>query len=446
MPSLTDNLIMSGYLLLWVITFIWYHRKSRHIDGGSTVIASYIAYAVFSLFTLNDEIFVVTYEPLRLFPFLYLYMMLIIALSPAIKMHNSEVTQIEDPQSTSLYIPCIILVLCVIAQIPNMLSNFSSGIFALLTDTDAGKDAYLEQASEADNAGSSIGNAPSLIFNILYDCVVFLFFYYLTRRDKSRIFAIVLSVSIFTGMILPVANGQRGSVIKAVLTIVCGYMIFRQFLSARINLWIGRIGIIAGIIVAVPIIAITTSRFSDRTNGTDVGGYVYWYLGQENLYFNNSALDAGGIRYGDRTANLFKRTIISGTPKNYVERRDKYKNLKIDDFWFVTFVGDFTLDYGPIGALLIFIVFNAWALTMIKPRDGTIKLHQLLLVYFTLCICIQGGMTLFSYSDTGNLIIIIFALLYAWLRYHEALLSRFPLLISDENKGTAVNSRKEMIC
>ena len=44
----------------------------------------------------------------------------------------------------------------------------------------------------------------------------------------------------------------------------------------------------------------------------------------------------------------------------------------------------------------------------------------------------QGGMVLFSYSDTGNLIILIYALLYAWLRYHEALLKRFPLEVRSE--------------
>jgi hypothetical protein len=128
---------------------------------------------------------------------------------------------------------------------------------------------------------------------------------------------------------------------------------------------------------------------------------------------------------------MVKRAIWSDTPKNYMERRDKYCNLKIDDYYFVTFVGDFVIDFGPILAFLIFVVFNLWVLSEIKPRDGTIKLHQLLLLYFTLCVCMQGGMVLFSYSDTSNLIVFVFIVLYVWLRYHEALLKRFPLIPKD---------------
>jgi oligosaccharide repeat unit polymerase len=228
-------------------------------------------------------------------------------------------------------------------------------------------------------------------------------------------------------MLAPVVKGQRGSVIKSALTLVAGYMMFRQYLSERINK-IAKVSFITmAVIIAVPITAITMSRFGNRKGSDGAAGFVYWYLGQANIYFNNYALSAGGTRNGDRTLNIFKRVIWSDTPKNYDERRDKYHNLEIDDYWFTTFVGDFVIDFGPLVAFLIFVVFNLWVLSKIHPRDGTIKLHQLLLVFFTLCVCIQGGMVLFAYSDTGNIIIVIYILLYAWLRYHEALLKRFPL-------------------
>jgi oligosaccharide repeat unit polymerase len=178
--------------------------------------------------------------------------------------------------------------------------------------------------------------------------------------------------------------------------------------------------------VAIPIIAITISRFSDREDSPETSGYVYWYIGQANIYFNNYALDAGGTRNGDRTFNMAKRLLSPDTPKNYTERRDKYRNLKIDDGFFTTFVGDFAIDFGPLGAFIIFVVFNGWAILHIPPRDGTIKLHQLLLVYFALCVSLQGGMTLFMYSDTGNLALGAMIILYIWLRFHESLLKKFP--------------------
>ena len=189
-------------------------------------------------------------------------------------------------------------------------------------------------------------------------------------------------------MIIPVLKGQRGSVIKSVLTVIVAYAMFRRYLSERFNRIARIIGVTLAVGVAVPITAITISRFGERKGGSSATGFVYWYIGQANIYFNNYALDPGGLRYGDRTLNMFKRLVWSDTPKNYVERRDKYHNLEIDDYYFTTVVGDFAIDFGPIGALLIFIVFNLWVLYEIRPRDGTIKLHQLLLIYFTLCICI----------------------------------------------------------
>ena len=185
------------------------------------------------------------------------------------------------------------------------------------------------------------------------------------------------------------------------------------------------IGITAAIIISLPIVAITISRFDERSS-SGVSGAISWYVGQGSLYFNNYGLDAGGIRNGDRTANLFKRLIDSETPKNFVERRDKYYYLEMDDYYFTTFVGDFTIDYGPVVTVLIFVVFNLLVITQIRPRDGTMRLDQMLLVFFTLCICMQGGMTLFAYADTAGLRIITQGCLYFYLRYHNALLEHFP--------------------
>lgn len=427
MASQTDNIIAVCYLALWVVTFVWYHYGKKQLDGGSAVMGSYILYAVFTIITLNDEYFDITYEHLRIFPFVYLYVMLMLALLPAISIHFSDVREIENPHSRTLLIPCVLLVVCICVQIPTLLSNFDSNFLSLFLDSDAGKDAYMEGLEKAGDSGSVIRNLPAVIYNMLYDCCVFLFFYFITLKEKKPFFLAALFLSILIGMMIPVMNGQRGSVIKSGFTIVAGYMLFRQFISRRLNRIVQAAGVIVVIIVALPIIAITVSRFSDRKASAEASGFVYWYVGQANIYFNNYALDAGGTRNGDRTMNMFKRVISSDVPKNYVERRDKYGNLNIDDHWFTTFVGDFVIDFGPVGAFVIFVAFNACLLFHIRPRDGTVRLHELLLVYFSLCVSLQGGMTLFMYSDTSNLTIVVMALLYVWLRYHEALLKKFPL-------------------
>jgi oligosaccharide repeat unit polymerase len=425
--AVIDNILTGGYLLVWLITLIWYQRKNRAYDGGSAIIISYIIYAVFSLLSLNDDIFSSWYEPLHFFPYLYLYLMLMIALSPAIYNHIYPGEKLEEPHTRILFAISIIYIGCALILLPNIIVNFQEGFVRLLTDSDAGKDAYSEQLSEAGEQGSAITNIPAILFNMLSDIGIFLCFYYMSRKEKKPVLIILLLLAMFIGLLIPVMRGQRSGVFLSGITIILGYMLFKRYLSNFINRIVLIIGIVGVIIISLPVVAITFSRFGESKGQAAVTGFISWYIGQGNLYFNNYGLDAGGIRYGDRTINLVKRAIDPDTPKNFVERRELYHNLEIDDYYFTTFVGDFTLDFGPVIAVLIFVVFNLWVLTQIQPRDGTLTVAQLLLLYFTMCICMQGGMYLFAYSDTANLKILAVLLLYAYLKYHDVLLRKFPL-------------------
>ena len=134
------------------------------------------------------------------------------------------------------------------------------------------------------------------------------------------------------------------------------------------------------------------------------------YIGQANLNFNNYGLDAGGIRYGDRTFRVFKEILgFPNVPSGPTERRFKYSNLRIDDNRFSTFVGDFTIDFGSVVAVVIFIVFSLLFLRLTKPKNGMMTFSQLIILYLSILIPLQGGMYLFNYSDGGNYRLIGFA-------------------------------------
>jgi oligosaccharide repeat unit polymerase len=413
---------------LWVLTLAWYQYKNHTIDAGTAIVSTYVMYAVFSLITINDEFFSISFNPLKLFPFIYLYVMLMIALSPTIYHHLNPPKSIADPNTRILSFTALIIIVMSFFLIPEILSNIDTGLVKLFTNSDAGNDAYIEQIEENTDQGSKIRNIPGIIYNALSDLPMFLCFYFMTLKEKKYGLILGLLFAIFIGILLPIVHGQRGGVIISILTSIVGYMLFKPYISERINRYFRIFGISFVAIISIPIIAITLSRFGE--NAVGVGGIVNWYVGQENLYFNNYGLDAGGIRNGDRTMFLLKRAIDPDTPKNYTERREKYHNLKIDDYFFYTFVGDFTIDFGPVVAFVIFVVFNIVILFLIRPRDGTIQLYQLLLLYFSMCICMQGGMALFSFSDYEGLRIVVVVLLYTYLRYHQLLLEKFPLFSS----------------
>lgn len=420
-----DNILASLYLLLWVVTFVVLHLRHRRLDAMSAIIFMYIIYAIFSLLTINDPLFAITFEPLTTFPYIFLYVMLMVALLPSIYYHSHEVKAIDHTNTRIIKPYCWFIVLCAVILIPDIINNFQEGIVKLFTDTDAGKDAYMEQLQDAEDNGSSITNIPAIIFNASYDIVIFFFFYYLTFKQKDIWLLLGLLLCMVVGIMQPIMMGQRTGVINGMLTIFVAYMMFRRFLNSGLKRKIELFGIIGMLSAILPVAAVTFSRFGETNAG--VKGYLYWYVGQGSLFFNNYGLYAGGIRYGDRTFNLFKRLIDPSTPTNYVERRAKYHNLDMDDDRFTTFVGDFCIDFGPIIAAIIFVLFTWYIMKNIRSTKGeTLKTHQLLLLYFTLCVCMQGGMYLFAYSDTGNLrIIVLFAFVY-YLKLHEKLLLVFP--------------------
>lgn len=422
---LNNNILAAAYLLVWIFTLVWYQAKERSADGGTAIICAYILYAIFSLISLNDSFFSLAYDPLTVFPYIYLYVMMMIAMSPLIYNHINPTSVIVEPETKILSITSWLIIICSILILPNIIQNSGDGIVKLFTDTDAGNDAYMEQASNADESGSGINNLSAIIYNSLSDITVFLCFYYMTLKRKNIVLIVGLFFAILVGLLMPIMNGERSGVALSLLTVIGGYMLFRRYLSKRINRLVQITGIVLVIVISLPIAAITVSRFGEKASG--VGGYLTWYIGQGSLYFNNKALDAGGTRNGDRTMNLLKRVIDPSTPKNYSERRDKYHNLKIDDYNFTTFVGDFVIDFGPVVPIFIFIGFNTYVILKIRPDNEKIKVHQLLLLFFTLCISMQGGMYLFSFSDTGNLRIVTLFGLYGYLRYHEVLLEKFPL-------------------
>ncbi len=428
---ITDNIMAVMYLMFWIVTFIWYHIKRMSLDAGSVIIGSYVLYAVFTIFTINDDLFSMTYEPLALFPFLLLYVMLMIALSPIIYNHTHKIEEISDPNTRILKPLCWFMVLCAFALLPDIVANFGEGLVKLFTDSDAGKEAYLEQLSEGEDTGHGVSNIFAIFFNALYDLLIFFSFYYLSQKKKDKLLLTALFISVGIGLLFPVMMGQRTGVVNGIFTIIVAYFIFREVMEKKIKRGIEIVGGVFIFLTILPVVAITVSRFGQTNAG--VTGYINWYVGQANVYFNNHAIDNGGIRYGDRTFNLVKQVIDPSTPKNYNERRYKYHNLDIDDFYFVTFVGDFMIDFGPVIGCLIIIIFSIYVfIRMHRAREGIVELHQMLLLYFVICVCMQGGMYLFAYSDSGNLKMFALFALYVYLRVHEALLNKFPKKTDEE--------------
>lgn len=408
-----SNIWLACYVLAWIITLIWYQKKKKYFDPGSFIICSYLLYAISSLFLYNNSYYGPEFKEIHLLPFVYLYLMLMLALKPIIKYDVSKIERIQRPSNFALYTIIFIYVLASLLRLVHELPHLMDGLTRILLDSAGGSDIYNEMRLDYDTKGDgAIVSLPAIISNVLGDMAILIFFYYMTLPDEKKVVTILLFVGILSTILSFVAESQRGPVLGKVMALLVTYFTIRKFIPLKRNRIIQLVLIVSVIVISIPIIAISISRFSTRDGGGTIGSFCD-YAGQANLNFNNYAFDNNGIRYGDRTFPLFKRLLgFENVPHNFVERRNKYPHLYIDDGCFIGYVGDFCLDFGPIITVFIFAVFTLFVISATKVYNRTIKFHQLLLLHFVIYICTNGGMKLYPYADMGNLNVISLFMAY----------------------------------
>lgn len=415
MESLISNINIILYILFWIVTIILYQIKKRNFDAGSFLLFIYLTYAITSLILYNSNSY--HFNQIRLLPFVYLFLMLMLFFLPILKYNTYKIDKIQRIPSVYLLIISVIFIGSSLIQLPSIIYDFTFSIKKLLTSSSGGLDLYHKSLAEARFLGDGkIANFGSIISNTYGKFGILLFFYYLTLQKRSKLILIGLFISCIINILSNVSLGQRGPILETLLSMIITYFALRRFFQPEVNRIIKIVGGGFLLVSLIPVIALTISRFGNDTKGSMSS--VYYYGGQENLYFNNYGLDDEGIRYGDRTFPLFKRILgFENVPRNFIERRAKYPHLKINDEKFYTFVGDFTIDFGPIIATLIFLFFSIFVLIKTKIRNGIIRFHQLILLHFVMIVCVLGGMKLYPFSDVGgNLQLIGYFIAYMFFR------------------------------
>lgn len=412
-----SNIYLMTNTLIWFLTFIIYQRTQKYFGAGSFLLLFYFSIAIVGFHLFNLPLGKDWFKEIKIFPFVYLYAMIMLATLPILKFKEQKTFSIQQPSNLFLTIIYVLIIFASLSQLKPIFTDFSSGLSKMLIDSRAGQELYLETFSKADQAGDNkIENLAIIISGMLSNIAILLLFFNLTFTKKNKLIIIGLSLSVILAILSSIASGARGGITNTILTSIITYILLRNFMSQNTRKMVMRIGIIMIFLISIPFLLITVGRFGNHDSFDSLSS-IEWYYGQSFLNFNNYGLDAGDIRNGDRTSALFKQMIWSDTPRNFFDRLYKYSHMKMDESVFYTFVGDFTLDFGPIISFFIFIIASVFFSHKTKVFNQTILFHQLILLFFVVCVCVQGAITLFSFSDIGgNLNLITFVLIYFWFK------------------------------
>lgn len=405
-----NTIALVSYSLLWVFAFYSHQRQTKYFGAGSAILLMFLIYSLISfyLFSISDS----SYRTIRLVPFIYLFVCIIIASYPVLKYNEAEIKTIIPTPPIYIHVFTYIYLFCALIRIPEIISSLSSGITLILLDVDAGQDLY-DNAHLISNT-SGISNIFAIIYNVFADASIILFFYYWIFFPNRKITIIIFAISIIIQVLTQVSMGLRTETVLKALSVVIAYITMRRFMNAkqkRKSLIIG--GVFIGLVLAA-VIAVSFSRF-DNNESVGIESGTLGYIGMGNLVFNEDVWYVNGTRNGDRTANTFKVLLgYKDVPKNIEAVRSKYSSLGVDDSVFYTFVGDFVLDYGLFLTPLIFMFFSIIFRKITKAHNHYIKLHQLIALFFVMNVVVQGGFYLFSYSFSNNLVILGYIALYLY--------------------------------
>ena len=410
------------YLLLWGLTlYLIYIKHNRKFDAAIFLILLNVIYATCSLFSYNDEIlnYLFGARPLTLFPFIYLFFSEMLVMSPVLRFNASRYDSISKPNNQILKIFSVVFIFSIFIRLFYVLPNLKDGFFLLLTAEEGGAELYTQAHELEYESHGIIDNLSSVIVNICGDFGIFVFLYFLSSGTKNKYLLYGYIFSIVFLLLYPLTKGLRTGFVMNLLTFSVGFVAMRQFMSKKILKRFKVIGLSFLALLLFLFAILTFSRFNDNSNTQFGGAYKagFYYVGSANINFNMYCLDANGIRNGDRTVTIFKKLLGFNTPKDLIDIRYKYSNMLIDDSAFSTYVGDFVLDFGPIIAFFIFLCFSLFINNVVSFKGHKIAFHDLLMLYFVMCICAQGGFHLFGYAGKMNYTIIFFLLMYCIFKW-----------------------------
>ena len=180
-----DNLYLVINICLYLIAIIVCYRRYGYMNIGGACLVLYLSIAVVSLHLYNTSTFEFDFERLTLFPFLYLFGMLLMALSSLLKFDERAVTFEQPTAMRSFYALCVVGVLATLFYFISSLSSLQLNLASLFVDS-GGADLYADSMEDSEDVGVGVDNLMSIISNLCSDVMILALFYVMTFKSPKK--------------------------------------------------------------------------------------------------------------------------------------------------------------------------------------------------------------------------------------------------------------------
>ena len=277
------------YALGWLIFFLLLCKNYKKNLTSIFISFFYVVYSILSIYLYNNADFGQNYQEVSIFPYLYLFAMILLSLSPVIAYDHAKVRGLIRPSSSLIDTFTYIFIFLALISLPSTISELRTGIVLLLVDPSGGADLY------KDAHGGGVGSKglieiPKYLISIFSYISIFVFFYYLTLRKQRKFMLIGLAVTMVYNLLRPLSLGLRTDAVMTIFAFMGGYVIMYKWIpKKRKKILLTLASSIGGLVFCLMMI-LTVSRFEDRAGG--VGGTNLDYIAQASLNLNKYGIEA----------------------------------------------------------------------------------------------------------------------------------------------------------
>lgn len=414
--SALDNILFGLNALAYLLLFCWYWYHDRCLNLRTFITLLYAGSAMFApyVYKVIDPSFYngIQVGNLTFWPFVYLFIMYLLLLSPLFHRNIQGIQQFEFNNPRLL----------------NVLTWFIVGIYGItilfsnvkLTDLLSIDQLMQNYADTLNNTidGYKVDVSPIERFTSIFkgaftDLVILLLIYHILTQQKAGIAAMVICLGY--NVIYNLSIGQRAIILEIILSFVFVFLIARHAMAESTRRHFSISIITFGVIAVMAFSVLTFARFSERDNS--VADYVLTYYSESWYIFNNHGLDPGGCRYGDFTAPLIRRMMGKPCTNTMFESIDTFTTMHTNCSVFNTVIGDFTMDYGAIWTTIMMILYVILMRHALPGEETDAYPFARLIILFIAWRIASIGFIAFSYRGIGgNIQLVTDIILYFFLR------------------------------
>lgn len=352
---------------LFAITLLVNFKRNRRLDVYSLILGVYTTVAVCCvLFAFSDPHH---YDNLHIFNFVYLYVAVMIFIRP---FKNKDFQCDNIYIENTLFIKLLILiyfisgVVSVIYTLPRAMS------LAAMGDWSAVRADVYNDMSGIELYTNQFERLCKNLYTYLAPFGVVWVFYQFTKPKFNAILTFsMLTVWAISEYCSATLIASRGMILTFGIKLLTLYMFFRNGIPSSRKKYIYIGAGIAAVFFLSYTLSVTDSRFGDDANDS-----LFMYFGHSMLAFNDGIMgsmhDFAWGRYFFKW--LYDLCGIDSTI-NFMQLGSTHGSA------FMTFVGCFYIDFGPIGTLLLAIMFSRW-LSIYTNRDSYTLSTFIVIVYF----------------------------------------------------------------